>query len=160
MIIKNTLNKYCLSCTLCLASFIFFAQTKSTTTQTIDGKPYYIHTIEKGQSLYSISKLYNVSLDDLYATNPELKTGVKANQEIKILNNTVPNKTVATNNTNNNALLTYQVDTLKYFTYKITKGETIYSITKKFNLTEAKLRQLNKLAEGEVVLPRQRIFLN
>ena len=161
MIIKNTLNKYCLSCILCLASFIFFAQTKSTTTQTIDGKTYYIHTIEKGQSLYSISKLYNVSLDDLYATNPELKTGVKANQEIKILNNTVPNKTVATNNTNNNALLTYQVDTLKYFTYKITKGETIYSITKKFNLSEAQLNAFNPnlsmgLKEGQIIAISER----
>lgn len=161
MIIKNTLNKYCLSCILCLASFIFFAQTKSTTTQTIDGKTYYIHTIEKGQSLYSISKLYNVSLDDIYATNPELKTGVKANQEIKILNNTVPNKTVATTNTNNNALLTYQVDTLKYFTYKITKGETIYSITKKFNLTEAQLNAFNPnlsqgLKEGQLIAISER----
>jgi LysM repeat protein len=111
--------------------------------------------------LYSISKLYNVSLDDLYATNPELKTGVKANQEIKILNNTVPNKTVATNNTNNNALLTYQVDTLKYFTYKITKGETIYSITKKFNLSEAQLNAFNPnlsqgLKEGQLIAISER----
>ena len=44
--------------------------------------------------------------------------------------------------------------------YIVQQGDTVNGIAIKFNLTEAKLRQLNKLAEGEVVLPRQRIFLN
>lgn len=149
MIIKNTIKKYCLSCLLCLASFIFFAQTKSTETQTIDGKTFYIHKIEKGQSLYSITKLYNVTLDELYFHNPELKTGVKANQEIKIPSSFTAIKTVTTTPTNTNTSSSYQVDTLKYFTYKITKGETVYSITKKFNLSEAQLNAFNpNLAQG------------
>ena len=44
--------------------------------------------------------------------------------------------------------------------YIVQQGDTVNGIAIKFNLTEAKLRQLNKLAEGEIVLPRQRIFLN
>ena len=44
--------------------------------------------------------------------------------------------------------------------YIVQQGDTVNKIATKFNLSEAKLRQLNKLAEGEVVLPRQRIFLN
>jgi LysM repeat protein len=44
--------------------------------------------------------------------------------------------------------------------YIVQQGDTVNGIAIKFNLSETKLRQLNKLAEGEVVLPRQRIFLN
>ena len=44
--------------------------------------------------------------------------------------------------------------------YIVQQGDTVNGIAIKFNLTEAKLRQLNKLADGELVLPRQRIFLN
>ena len=44
--------------------------------------------------------------------------------------------------------------------YIVQQGDTVNGIAMKFNLTEAKLRQLNKLADGELVLPRQRIFLN
>lgn len=44
--------------------------------------------------------------------------------------------------------------------YIVQQGDTVKSIATKFNLSETKIRQLNKLAEGELVLPRQRIFLN
>lgn len=44
--------------------------------------------------------------------------------------------------------------------YTVQQGDTVNTIATKFNLSEANLRQLNKLADGEVILPRQRIFLN
>ena len=44
--------------------------------------------------------------------------------------------------------------------YIVQQGDTVKAIALKFNLSEIKLRELNKLADGEVVLPRQRIFLN
>lgn len=44
--------------------------------------------------------------------------------------------------------------------YIVQQGDTVKTIATKFNLSETKIRQLNKLAEGELVLPRQRIFLN
>ncbi len=42
------------------------------------------HKTEPGQTLYSISKLYDVSIDDLKILNPELKDGLKAGQLLKI----------------------------------------------------------------------------
>lgn len=45
----------------------------------ISGNLYYIHTIVKGQTLYSISKAYNVTIEQIKEANPsvteELKTG-------------------------------------------------------------------------------------
>ena len=56
------------------------SQNKSSNIQTLNGKKYYLHKLEKGQSLYSITKLYNVKLEDIYSENPELKDGTKAGQ--------------------------------------------------------------------------------
>jgi LysM repeat protein/ABC-type branched-subunit amino acid transport system substrate-binding protein len=139
-----------LSCLLCLTSFILLGQTKSNNIQSIDGKKYYIHKIEKSQSLYSISKLYNVNLDDLYLLNPELKQGAKVNQEIKV---PCLNAAIAVTTNTSTAI----IDTLKYSTYKISKSETMYSLTKKLNLSEKQLISYNPsleqgLKEGQIII--------
>ncbi len=50
-------------------------QMRSTVIQNIDGKEYYIHTIKRGQTLYMISKVYGVEVNDLIRENPEVKEG-------------------------------------------------------------------------------------
>jgi peptidoglycan endopeptidase LytF len=128
----------------CLLSFATSAQTKSSNVQTIEGKKFYIHKVEKGQSLYAVSKLYAVTLEELYVINPELKSGVKAGQEIKVpYAGATPASAAGSNSTAS------QPDTARYLTYRITKGETVYSITRKFNLSEKQLITYNpSLAEG------------
>ena len=108
------------SCLFVLMSVLGIAQNKSNNLQTIDGKKYFIHKIEKSQSLYAISKLYNVSLDELYATNPELKNGAKINQEIK-----VPAYNLAASQTTTVVKTIISIDTTKFLTHKVQKGETI-----------------------------------
>ena len=51
----------------------------------IDGKICYSHVVLERQTLYSISKAYNVSVEDIYRFNPTLKeTGLKKNGIILI----------------------------------------------------------------------------
>lgn len=46
----------------------------------VDGKIFYSHIVMEKQTLYSISKAYGVSIDDLYRYNPSLKeNGLKKN---------------------------------------------------------------------------------
>jgi len=148
--------KYNLVCFLLLVSCFCFAQTKSTNIQTIDGKKYYIHKIEKSQSLYAISKTYSVSLDDIYKANPELKTaGAKVHQEIKIPFSVTPAATVS--NTLSPVTSTVVIDTNKYITYRVAKSETVYSITRRFNISEKQLAAYNPgitptLREGQVII--------
>ncbi len=143
---------------LVLAAILPFsspAQSKSSNIQVIDGKKYYIHKIEKSQSLYAISKLYGITLEDIYSLNPEAKKGTKINQEIKILF-TGPAPVAE------NTAQTPAVDTLKYFTHKVSKGETVYSIIKKFNLSEKQLNDYNPtltqgLKEGQLIVTGEKI---
>lgn len=51
----------------------------------IDGKVYYSHIVEEKQTIYSISKAYNVTQEELYAANPGLEeNGLKKNAIINI----------------------------------------------------------------------------
>ena len=51
----------------------------------IDGKICYSHIVLEKQTLYSISKAYGISVDDIYRFNPTLKeTGLKKNSIIII----------------------------------------------------------------------------
>ena len=43
----------------------------------IGGKEYYMHHVKQGQTLYSLSKAYNVSIEEIERLNPEVKNGLK-----------------------------------------------------------------------------------
>jgi len=51
---------------------------RSTDITKIGGKEYYMHLVKAGQTLYGISKAYNVTIEELEMLNPEVKNGLKA----------------------------------------------------------------------------------
>lgn len=57
---------------------------KSDKTETVDGKKYYIHSVEKGQTLYSISKTYSVTVDIIISNNQTASQGLKQGDKLKI----------------------------------------------------------------------------
>lgn len=58
---------------------------KSTEIITISGKQFYMHHVKKGQTLYSISRAYQVSEDEITKMNPEIKeVGLQANMVLGI----------------------------------------------------------------------------
>lgn len=144
--IKTTYLTITLSFAFCLVSFASIAQTKSSDIKTINGKKYYIHKVEKGQSLYAIAKTYNMDVNSILAENDEAIDGLKPGQELKI-----PFESLLTKQSS------IAIDTNKYVYHKIAKGETIYGITKKYNIDEKKLASYNPtisggLKEGEYLI--------
>lgn len=57
---------------------------KSEIIKSINGKQFYIHRVEHGQTLYSLSKVYEVSMDEIIFENPSSKKGLSIGQELKI----------------------------------------------------------------------------
>ncbi len=49
-----------------------------------EGKQYYVHTVQKGQTVYSIAKTYDVTVDEIYYENPDSKYGLRIGQELWI----------------------------------------------------------------------------
>jgi len=61
-----------------------FKQIKSSRIEKINGSNFYIHTVKKGQTLYMISKVYDVDIDEIIQDNPEIRQGLKSGQKIRI----------------------------------------------------------------------------
>lgn len=53
-------------------------------TEERDEKKYIYHDVQPKETLFSLSKKYNITIDDLLKYNPELKDGLKFGQVIKI----------------------------------------------------------------------------
>ena len=50
---------------------------RSTEKTKIGGKEYYMHRVKQGQTLYGLSKAYNVTIEEIELLNPEVKDGLK-----------------------------------------------------------------------------------
>jgi len=49
-----------------------------------NGRNYYIHTVQKGQTVYSIANVYDVTPDEIYFENPNSKQGISIAQNLLI----------------------------------------------------------------------------
>lgn len=102
------------------------------------------HIVEAKQTLYSISKMYNVNIDTLIALNPSAKTGIKVGETLiiskdkKITSTIIPQKSIKEKpNTTNNV------------THVVQRKETLYAISKKYNIAIHDLIALNpELKDG------------
>ena len=86
MLVKRYLSSFFLMGLLAVA-FVANAQRKSeisSKTKTIDGKEYYIHHVQRGETLYGLSHAYKVSVEEIENLNPKVKDGLKADAVIQI----------------------------------------------------------------------------
>lgn len=121
---------------------------RSKVTETISGKKYYKHKVEKGQTLYSISKLYAVDQKIIETENPELKDGFKIGQILK-----VPFETTATTDKKETSAVT--TDKSNYVKHTVEKEQTLYSISKKYNVSIEDIKKLNPEAENGIRLGQE-----
>ncbi|MEI6346833.1 MAG: LysM peptidoglycan-binding domain-containing protein [Bacteroidota bacterium] len=121
---------------------------KSTKTETIKGKLFYIHTVEKGQTLYGISKIYSISVDEILEYNSDASLGIKKGMELKILSKTLVSVIQPPN-------IQSDIDT-SFLEHTVKIGETLYSISKLYNISVAQLKSKNpniqeNLAIGAII---------
>ena len=102
------------------------------------------YTVQKGDTYYSISKKYNITLQELYSANGIDENDVlKVGQVLKI-----PGKSNSQNTTEKS---TTSVSSVKTANYEVVPGDTLYSISKKYSTTVDNLRSLNGLTESSVL---------
>lgn len=113
-----------------------------------------IHKVEQGQTLYAISRLYDVKVEDITALNPDAEQGLKPGMELKISAKKVDKQVVAVQQTQAIAK-----ETKNTVIHKVQKGETLYSISKQYETTQEEiLRANNDLPNGlrvddEIIIP-------
>lgn len=110
------------------------------------GKPYYIHFVNKGESLTAIAKAYNVTIEEISADNPAIAEGLKADMVLRIPQKSVvetPDIAVSKTETRNEPAKPVEkpneqikpVSDPNYIIYQVKKQETLYSISKQYNVS-------------------------
>ncbi len=100
-----------------------------------------LHEVQTGDTLYSISKKYGVSLDTIKEANGFSDNSIKVGQKIKIPSSS---KNVSVTDSNSSAKSgAMQNPSLPDGAYIVQKGETWFGISKKYGITVADLQKLN-----------------
>ena len=96
------------------------------------------HVVEAGQTLYSISRLYELNTDQFMKLNQLESTTLSLGQKLIINEENEANINTPTNDANN--------------THLVAPGDTLSNISKRYNLTLEQLKQLNNLTDNNISL--------
>jgi len=107
-----------------------------------------IYKVKKGETLYAISKKFKVRVEDLKTWNNLTSNNVQVNQELIINSQIDENTDISKNKPAINKVV-------KTDTYIVKKGETLYAISKKFNVTVEELKTWNNLTSNTLKVGQQ-----
>ena len=102
--------------------------------RTKDGSNYYVYTVEPGNTVYAISKLFSVEVGDLIKANPEVKSGLSIGQEIYIPINKIDKKAARKSDIDIEG---------KYILHTAQRKETLFSIAAKYGVNVNDVMELN-----------------
>lgn len=109
---------------------------RSTDKVKIEGKYFYIHIVQKGESLYSISKAYGVSQMEIAMENADIYMGIKADMALKI-----PAKDISS-----------QTEDEKYIYHIVKKGETLFGLSRQYQVPIDEIAKVNLDVESGLIL--------
>jgi len=81
---------------------------------------YFLHTVERGQTVYSLARMYNISVEDVYRLNPDSRTMIREGQKLKI-----------------------PQESGSYVYHTIQPQETLYGVSKKYNMSGEDIIEVN-----------------
>ena len=146
-----------------------------------------VYTVEKGDSLYSISRKYNITVDNLKSANNltsnllsigqklvipkstassnEITYTVQKGDSLWLIANkydTTVDKIKSANNLSSNLLSIGQKliipSTTSYKSYTVEKGDSLYSIARKYNTTVDNIKKLNNLSSNTLSIGQKLII--
>lgn len=98
-------------------------------TETIDGKKYIIHSIDKGETLYALSRRYNASVEEISIENQLVNYSISIGQQIKV------------------PLKVYKISGIFH---TVQKGETLYSVSRAYEVSVDDLKRWNHLVDSNI----------
>jgi LysM repeat protein len=128
----------------------------------ISGVTYYIHQVKKGETAYSISRAYGIAVEDLTRENPPAVYGVNEGQSLRIQ----VKQTESVNTADVVPQKKVQKDESKFQYHSLQPGETVYSLSKLYGVSENEIIQsnpgidINKLSVGYEIAVPKRVFMS
>lgn len=135
----------------------FFIVILVTLTMNLGAQNYIEHKIKSGETIESIAKKYLVTPFDIYALNPDAKTKLQPNTVILIPNSKIKNEPIEEESR----------ELIGYKNHKVKRKETLYGISKKYNVSEEEIKKANRflysenLKKGDKLrIPRYKTFIS
>ena len=104
-----------------------------------NGKEYYEHSVVEGNTLWGLQRMYGVSAEEIVDENPSLQEGLKVGQKVYL------------------PKLTETENPMETESYKVKKGETLYGLSRRFEISIDELMNLNPdlrdggLQKGQII---------
>jgi LysM repeat protein len=122
------------------------------------GQRFVRHRVAQGETLFALARRYRVSVDQLTGANPQLKNGL-AIGEVVLVPRPSAGGARATAAAPAKAAAASAAPTTAPARYTVAKGETLFGIARRYNLSPAELMQLNHLPTGGSVRVGQELLL-
>ena len=110
-------------------------------------KPRIIHTVQPSETLYSISRQYAVSFNDLIKWNNLPDNTIKIGQKL-VIYQPVEQKT---------KMAEQQQEKDEFMVHQVEAGETLYSLSRQYSVSRKKLREWNQLEKEEIQIGQRLI---
>lgn len=115
---------------LLIGSVASFSNPDSLRTETVNGKLFVIHQVDKKETLFSISRRYNVEVKSILESNPGADSGIDAGQLLKV---------------------PYTKANTQDGTYHVVEDkQTLFSIARQYGVTVDELKSLNNLTSTDL----------
>ncbi len=114
------------------------AQINTLPKRTIGGSEFYYYKVKAKETIYGISKKFNITKEDMIKYNPSLVDGLKKDYILLFPASAFP--TIPTKDEDNNI-------EVENFTHVVAKGETLYGLSKTYNVSQEAIIELNPSAE-------------
>tara|TARA_R110002050_G_scaffold235524_2_gene371400 strand:+ start:4950 stop:7082 length:2133 start_codon:yes stop_codon:yes gene_type:complete len=123
---------------------------------------FYLHSVQKQETAYSLGKQYKITIDSLYILNPEIKAGLKLGQLLRIPKNRsryaekpiaakseTPAKTMVKEAPKKPDTVSSDSD---YMLYKVKGGDTFFNLKQRYFVEQEELVKINpELEKGLIV---------
>lgn len=139
-----SLSKYILLLAITLCAHLSFAQPEKQERVERNGKEFFVYKVERGKTFYSLEREYKVSSDEIIKYNPNVENGLKKGETIYI-----PVADEFKTSTPDNTTKPENVDkpTGNTFTHTVAQGETLYGISRKYDVEVNEILKLNPEAK-------------
>ncbi|MBW1297598.1 amino acid ABC transporter substrate-binding protein [Aquimarina litoralis] len=128
-----------------------------------DDQEYNIHTVEEGDTVYSLAKKYDTTPEAIYNLNPDAVNGINLGQILRV---SALKKQEETNTSTEN-VSDPVLDSIKpleeirqivrFKTHKVRRKETLYGIAQKYDITVDDIKKHNKRLYSEQIRKRDKI---
>ena len=116
-----------------------------------NGKLYVQHKVDPKETLYSLSRKYSVPVDQIVGANPNVETTIKIGQIVLIPRKyNTPARVAASAAAPAASSRTYTVSAAGNKTHTVQPGQTLYAISRMYNVRVDDLKRWNNLTDNSI----------